>query len=188
MSGTTILDNKRPSTLRIQPDLNAFTVAFDAITGGLLSGLDWTNVFVAGGIALGALLCTDVARNVPKYVNSDIDLYIYGLGPLEANEKVEHVYRTWLSNLPSNAPHQVLRNSRTITCVDSLAIVTRKLFTRRTNISLLSSYPIKRIQIVLKLVKNPKDVLLNFDLDPCAMGFDGAELWILPRAARAIQS
>ena len=52
----------------------------------------------------------------------------------------------------------------------------------------LANYPVKRIQIVLKLVESPKEVLLNFDLDPCSMGFDGKELWLLPRAARAIQS
>lgn len=54
--------------------------------------------------------------------------------------------------------------------------------------SLLAKYPIKRIQIVLKLVKNPKEVLLNFDLDPCSLGFDGFEVWLLPRAARALES
>lgn len=52
----------------------------------------------------------------------------------------------------------------------------------------MAKYPIKRIQIVLKLVKNPKEVLLNFDLDPCSLGFDGSELWLLPRAARALES
>lgn len=29
---------------------------------------------------------------------------------------------------------------------------------------------------------------MNFDLDPCSLGFDGRELWLLPRAARALQS
>lgn len=38
------------------------------------------------------------------------------------------------------------------------------------------------------LVENPKQILVDFDLDPCALGFDGSELWVLPRAARAIQS
>lgn len=51
----------------------------------------------------------------------------------------------------------------------------------------MSSYPLKRVQIVLKLVKSTKEVLLNFDLDVCSMGWDGQELWLLPRAARALQ-
>lgn len=52
----------------------------------------------------------------------------------------------------------------------------------------MSRYPIRRLQVVLKLVHNPLQVLLNFDLDQCAMGFDGEELYMLPRAARAIES
>lgn len=54
--------------------------------------------------------------------------------------------------------------------------------------SFMSDYPTKRIQIVLKLVKHPREILLNFDLDPCAMGYDGSEVYMLPRAARALQS
>lgn len=30
--------------------------------------------------------------------------------------------------------------------------------------------------------------LMHFDLDPCALGFDGYDLWLLPRAARALES
>lgn len=120
MSGTVILDNKRADKLKIQPNLARFAAAFTAISGGLLNGIDWKNIFVAGGIALGALLCTDIENDAYKYINSDIDMYIYGVGPVEANEKIEHIYKTWLANLPPEAPHQVLRNSRTITCVHEL--------------------------------------------------------------------
>lgn len=117
MSGVTILDNKRSDALEIQTNLENFKFAFSVLTGGLLNGLDWSHVFVGGGISLGALMCTDIERDANKYVNSDIDMYIYGLGPVEANEKVEHIYKTWLSNLPAGAPYRVLRNSRTITYV-----------------------------------------------------------------------
>ncbi|KAJ7177752.1 hypothetical protein C8R46DRAFT_1212486 [Mycena filopes] len=33
-----------------------------------------------------------------------------------------------------------------------------------------------------------RDVLLNFDLDICAMGWDGKNVWMLPRAARALET
>lgn len=52
----------------------------------------------------------------------------------------------------------------------------------------ISKYPIKRIQIVLKLVQHPQEVLLNFDYDCCAVGFDGKEVYLLPRAVRALES
>ena len=41
---------------------------------------------------------------------------------------------------------------------------------------------------MLKLVASPLEVLLNFDLDVASMGFDGHDLWLLPRAVRALQS
>lgn len=89
---------------------------FDRLTDGLLKGLNWANVFVAGGIALAALLCIQ-PEDVTKYKNSDIDMYIYGLGPLDANKKLEHIYEVWKTNLPAGSESRVLRNSRTITFV-----------------------------------------------------------------------
>jgi hypothetical protein len=137
-----------------------------------LKNLDWSNVFVAGGIVLGTLLSVDTAdgqlRRDPRWASSDIDVYIFGLSPKEANEKVKHLFDTFCANLPPNAPKLVVRNSTTIT--------------------FYSQYPLRRIQVVLKLVESPKTVLLNFDLDICAMGWDGSALWMLPRTARALES
>ena len=168
MSGYTILDETRPSTIEVQPSVERFRRVFDTLTNGLLNGLDWSNVFVAGGIVLSALTCIEPAAN--SHASSDIDIYLYGLGPLAANDKISHIFDVWKSNLPQNTKDttQVVRNSRTIT--------------------FFSQYPIKRVQIVLKLVDSPKDVLLNFDLDVCSMGWDGKEVWLLPRAARALES
>lgn len=115
MDGKTILDLRRTNSTQIQSSLPAFVSAFETLTGGLLNKLDWDHVFVAGGMALSCLLSTNLEVDAQKYQNSDIDLYIYGLDPLAANEKVDHIYKTWLSNLPPNSEPHVLRNSRTIT-------------------------------------------------------------------------
>lgn len=183
-----ILDDKRKPFLKLQPSVKKFDIAFEAITDGLLKGLNWSNLFIAGGIVLSTLQCTQLDKDIPKYKNSDIDMYIYGLGPMGANKKVQHVYQTWKSNLPSGAESRVLRNSRTITYifVSFLAVIHTILIPlcRR----FMSEYPTKRIQIVLKLVKHPREVLLNFDLDPCAVGYDGNDVYMLPRAARALES
>ncbi|KAF8319266.1 hypothetical protein DL93DRAFT_2094740 [Clavulina sp. PMI_390] len=168
LSGRMLLDQRRLPILPIQPSLEKYLAAFDHLTGGLLKNLNWDHVFVAGGMPLSTLLCTDLEEDAEKYKDSDIDMYIYGLDPVAANQKVDHIYQTWLANLPPNSQPHVLRNSRTIT--------------------FLATYPIKRIQIVLKLVASPKEVLLNFDLDQCAVGFDGKEVWMLPRAARALET
>lgn len=168
-AGYTLLDELRAPSVILQPSVDAFRTAFTKISGGLLAGLDWKNVFIAGGIVLSSLLSVN-ERDAEKYASSDIDVYIWGLNPIEANKKVERLFDIWKSNLPEHAKSKtlVVRNSRTIT--------------------FFSEYPIKRVQIVLKLVKNPKEVLLNFDLDVCAMGYDGSNLLMLPRAARSLES
>lgn len=116
VSGELILDLKKLPSLPIQPSISAYAETFDKITGSLLKGLDWSNLFVAGGIALAALLCTN-PKDISKYENSDIDMYIYGLDPKDANHKLEHIHHIWKSNLPPGSEARVLRNSRTITYV-----------------------------------------------------------------------
>lgn len=169
MSGYTLLDELRAPAVAALSSIQAYNETFNKITDGLLIGLDWSNVFIAGGVVLSTLLCVK-EDSIDSYINSDIDLYIYGLGPREANEKIKHIFDVWKHNLPAHAKDStmVVRNSRTIT--------------------FFSQHPIKRLQIVLKLVKHPKEVLLNFDLDVCSMGYDGGSLWLLPRAARALES
>ncbi|KAJ7128820.1 hypothetical protein C8R43DRAFT_1210328 [Mycena crocata] len=172
LPGYAILDAQRPSTVDIQPSTAAFTRAFDRMTDGLLKSLDCNNVFVAGGIVLGALLAVDAPagqlRLSDHWKSSDIDIYLYGRGPKEANAKLQQIFAAFRANLPPHTPAFVVRNSKTIT--------------------FYSRYPLRRVQIVLKLVKSPRAVLLNFDLDVCAMGWDGKEVWMLPRAARALET
>ncbi|KAJ3780950.1 hypothetical protein GGU10DRAFT_368192 [Lentinula aff. detonsa] len=182
LPGYTILADKRSPTIFVQPTASDFKGRFDCMSGGLLAGLDWSNIFVAGGLVLGALLTPDIppTASVPtserlylnqplEWISSDIDLYIYGLDVEAANEKIKHIAEVYQSNLGSvDAPFLVVRNSQTIT--------------------LYSEWPKRRVQIVLKLVKSPRDVLLNFDLDSCALGWDGKEVWMLPRFVRALET
>jgi hypothetical protein len=173
LPGFKFLDKRRSETVDIQPSVGHFSSAFSKLTDNLLAGLNWENVFVAGGIILASLLCVDTpnATNKPDdFINSDIDIYIHGLSPPDANEKSKHIFDVFKTDLPPDAPTLVVRNSKTMT------------------INFISQYPWKRVQIVLKLVKDPKGVLLKFDLDICSMGWDGKEVWMLPRAARALES
>ncbi|KAJ7322950.1 hypothetical protein DFH08DRAFT_354212 [Mycena albidolilacea] len=171
LPGFEILCGAREPSITIQPSVDAFKRTFEHMSDGLLKNLNWSNVFVAGGIVLGTLLSVDTAdgqlHRDPRWSSSDIDVYIYGLSPTEANEKVGHIFDTFCANLPPGSQTLVVRNCSTIT--------------------FYAQYPLRRIQIVLKLVESPKTVLLNFDLDICAMGWDGATLWMLPRTARALE-
>ncbi|KAJ7639668.1 hypothetical protein DFH06DRAFT_1001799 [Mycena polygramma] len=170
LPGLELLCNARANAITIQPSTSAFKEAFERMSMGLLHGLDWSNVFVAGGVALGTLLSVGdpPSEEIQKlWHSSDIDVYIYGLSADEATDKVQHIYETLRSNRSHSATLAV-KNSKTIT--------------------FYAQYPFRRIQVVLKLVESPKDVLLNFDVDICAMGWDGKELWMLPRAARALET
>ncbi len=168
--GFEILDEKRARSLEIQPSSKAFAQTFHRITRGILDGLDWSNVLVAGGIALTTLMHTNPSRDHHKDImDNDLDIYIHGLGPKEANDKVRHIFEVWKSNLPADNKQQlVVKNSKTIV--------------------FLADYPNRRIQIILKLIQSPTQVLLNFDLDPCAIGFNGKDALMLPRCARAIET
>ncbi|KAG8834292.1 hypothetical protein FRC20_007488 [Serendipita sp. 405] len=171
VDGFKCLDAYRQPHIYIQSNLDRFTSSFDRLANGQLKGLEWSNIFVAGGLVLGSLLCVDVedAVNTPEqWESSDVDIYIYGLTPAQANDKIRHLYDIFKRNLPSDAPTLVVRNSKTI--------------------SFISQYPIRRFQIILKMCQSPAEVLLNFDLDICAMGYDGKQLYMLPRAARALET
>jgi hypothetical protein len=161
--GFEFLDEYRARVMRIQPTNEIFVKAFDYITEGALRGLDWSNVLVAGGKVLSTLIGASDVRD------GDIDIYLYGLDVEQANRKVKHIYKVWSDNLPAaNVEKLVVKNSKTI--------------------NLLPSYPHCRVQIVLKLISSPTQVLLNFDLDACAIAFDGSHVLMLPRCARAIET
>ncbi|KAL6719081.1 hypothetical protein ACLMJK_003316 [Lecanora helva] len=168
--GLEVLDYRRRRQLSINRNDASYIQVFHRITHGVLQGLDWSNVLVAGGMALTTLLHVDPTKDDDKTIRDpDIDLYIYGLGPDDANRKAEEIHDTWARNLPASATEKlVVKNAKTI--------------------NLLTSYPNRRIQIVLKLLPTPTDVLLNFDLDACAIGFDGRSVFMLPRCARSIET
>lgn len=168
--GFEFLDAFRERVMQIQPNDASFIRTFQRITKGALDGLDWSNVFVAGGMALTTLTHTDPSKDDERSVRDcDIDLYLYGLNPEEANRKVEEIYTVWSNNLPStNRQKLIVKNAKTI--------------------NFLASYPNRRIQIILKLLPSPTDILLNFDLDACAIGFNGSRVFMLPRFARAIET
>ncbi|KAJ7016223.1 hypothetical protein C8F04DRAFT_1347966 [Mycena alexandri] len=148
LPGYQILGSTRASQIEIQPSTADFKRTFHRLSDGLLKGLDWSNVFIAGGIILGTLLAADTQPDIQnQWAASDIDVYLYGLGPEAANAKLDHLFKTFRANLPEGTPTLVVRNSKTVT--------------------FYSRYPLRRVQVVLELVRLPRVVLLNFDLDVC---------------------
>ncbi|KAF9458022.1 hypothetical protein BDZ94DRAFT_1227060 [Collybia nuda] len=170
LPGYITLHQKHTNTIYLQPTLTSFKSMWERMTDNALMGLDWYNVFITGGFVLGTLLCPPVPKDHPEYsksnhseqwFSSDIDMYIYGLGPSKVNEKINHIEGVYCSNLPEklHSSMLVMRNSQTIT--------------------FYSEWPRRRIQIVLKLIGSPREVLLNFNLGICAVGYDGTNFWAL---------
>ena len=135
----------------------------------LLRGLDWSNVILVGDTVLTTLMHVDPDKDDDKTIQDiSFNMYVHGLNPRDANRKAEEIHDSWAANLPASAERVVVKSSRVIT--------------------LIPSYPYRRIQIVLQLTSSPTDVLLNLDLDPCAIVFDGTSVSMLPRCARAIET
>lgn len=141
-----MFDERKPTSIRIQSTTAGYVRTFQALTAGVLDGLDWTNIVVAGGIALNTLLRVEGGEHADKDTrawvtadrDSDIDLYIYGLPtPAEANAKIEHIHAVWCRNVDRAAlaagqpppPKLIIRNSKTV--------------------NFLSDYPHRRVQVCL---------------------------------------
>lgn len=72
LSGLCLLGQKRQETLRVRT-LKSFKTQWNAMSGGVLAGLDWNNVFVAGGIVMGVLAGSFDAKEKKTYDDSDIE-------------------------------------------------------------------------------------------------------------------
>jgi hypothetical protein len=137
-----------------------FMRGWSEFTGGILNGLDWANVFCAGGAILGNL-----AKDRTGFSSSDIDLFIYGIhDDEEANKKLRHIHQVVTRNTLSRG--DVIRTARAVT--------------------ILNSYPYRHVQVILRMYKSPAEVLLGFDIDSCTVGFDGRDVWCMPRFKRAL--
>ena len=158
------------------PDLDTFKKRFLIFSEGALSQLkDWSNVIVAGGSVLAALAplpvqATTSRRQIRKfyheeaYASSDVDLFLYGLTPEQAERKMVEIYEAVLDSVTSD-----------VTCVRM-----------KNAVSIVANFPVKHVQIVLRIYRSPAEVLIGFDVDSCSVAFDGDRVWATPRALIAL--
>ena len=149
---------------------------------GQLDGLDWDNVFLAGGCVLGAMLPSDAGCG-DAFRGADIDLFMYGIDTdEEARTKLRHIIDTVQANRKkqdgkrqttkgkwghwSKRPDwDILRTPHAVTIV--------------------GMHPFRHVQIVLRMYQSPSEVLVGFDVDSCTVGYNG-RAWANPRACRAL--
>ncbi|KAI8810866.1 hypothetical protein BJ742DRAFT_161669 [Cladochytrium replicatum] len=151
-----------------------FLVNFRMFTEGMLFDLNWNNVFMAGGSVLACILPVPAPFNATasarrkylreKYPASDIDLFIYGLAEDAAKAKMDEIYNSIADNLPH-------------ACIA---------FRTPAAVTIVSRYPYRHVQLVLRLYKSPAEVVMGFDVDACAVGFNGTDVMITRRAHLAL--
>uniref|UniRef100_A0A7S3QAV0 Ankyrin repeat protein n=1 Tax=Chaetoceros debilis TaxID=122233 RepID=A0A7S3QAV0_9STRA len=169
--------------LGIVSSLQEFHQSWNSLTEDCLRFLDWSNVFAAGGAVAGCLApLPERIRNVKgfgpqrmarrKYFHdeylpgSDIDLFLYGIDEEQAKEKLLEIYDAVQAASPF--PVRAFRSTHAIT--------------------LVSQYPFRHVQIILRIYNSASEVLCGFDVDSCAVGYDGSKVLVPPRTAMAIMT
>ncbi|KAI0350817.1 ankyrin [Trametes cingulata] len=156
--------------------LDEFKKNWAIFSEGSLSQLtDWSNVVAAGGSVQACLApvpgsAKTSKRAMRKYFHnsafptSDVDLFLYGLTPEQAEAKMQAIYEAVRDSVPWD-----------VTCVRT-----------KHTVSIHSQYPYRSVQIVLRLYASPAEILAGFDVDaPCCL-YDGERVWANPRAIVAM--
>lgn len=53
-------------------------------------------------------------------------------------------------------------------------------------VTIISEFPNRKLQIILRLYRSPSEVLVGFDVDCCSVGYNGHDVYMTPRAHAAI--
>ncbi|KAF7964563.1 hypothetical protein HWV62_5684 [Athelia sp. TMB] len=164
-----------PSTVAAVGDFQRNWALFTEGMGML--ELNWSNVIAAGGSVLSCLSPLPNRMEPSEaaikhhyrsqaYATSDIDLFLWGLSPEEAEAKIIAIYAGIRRSAPSDVDMVCVRNKHTV--------------------SIYSQYPRRVIQIVLRLYQSPAEVLAGFDIDASCCAYDGDRVWASPRAVIAL--
>ena len=148
---------------------------------------------MAGSAALTPLLAvpeeyTGSKRALRQYYHeilapaSDIDLFLYGIqDETEAIAKLEAIETTVRDNLLWETTYVQLILHSNCRFADRGHRQNSTIRTRNT-ITIVSQYPNRHIQIVLRLYKSIAQILHGFDVDCSAVAYDGTHVWTSPRA------
>jgi hypothetical protein len=123
------------------------------------------------------------------YSGSDIDVFLYALSEEEAEKKIVQLYHQFKQNLiPEKMKNyttfsEYYRYRTTPQQRQDICVIRTK-----QAVTFHFTYPIRPVQVILRIYKSPAEVLMGFDLDCCTIGYDGNQVWALPRARRAISS
>ncbi|KAE8369865.1 ankyrin repeat-containing domain protein [Aspergillus caelatus] len=154
--------------------LEDFRNNFNIFSEGSLSDMDWSNVVVAGSAVVTCLMPVPEEHRGSKRAlrqfyhdkyapASDVDLFLYGLTEEAAIEKIKQI--------EDKIKNAILYETTTIRTKNTITIV--------------SQYPTRHVQIVLRIYKSISEILTGFDVDCSCAAFDGKQVYASPRALAA---
>ena len=152
--------------------LDEFKKNWAIFTEGSLSQLtDWSNVIAVGGAVQACLAPVPTSATLSKralrkhfhnhaFPTSDVDLFLYGLTPEQAEAKMQTIYVAVRDSVPWD-----------VTCVRT-----------RNTVSIHSQFPYRTVQMVLRLYSSPAEMMAGADIDVASCAWDGERVWATPRA------
>ncbi|KAF7319941.1 Ankyrin repeat protein [Mycena kentingensis (nom. inval.)] len=169
-------NRRKDGTPSMVPTLDEFKKNWGVFSEGSLSQLvDWNNVVAAGGAVLACLTPLSEQAKASKramrkyyhsaaYPTSDVDLFLWGMTPEQAEAKIVQIYEAVRDSVPWD-----------VTCVRT-----------KHTVSIHSQYPYRSVQIVLRLYSSPAEIMAGFDIDaPCCL-YNGERVYANPRAIVAM--
>ncbi|KAK0556102.1 hypothetical protein OC844_005947 [Tilletia horrida] len=166
LAGVKVLDELRTGTIGVR-SIQAFHLAFHQFTDGALVGLDYSNVFIAGGSVNAVLTETDVDTFKTRLRKSDVDIFLYGLNDKDMLDKILLIEERLRTNIHGfQGKYVTERTAGAITFVPKYE-------------------DDRRFQVILRAHANPAEILAHFDLDQARVGFDGERVWLSMLAIRS---
>ncbi|KAI9367560.1 hypothetical protein BJX61DRAFT_551360 [Aspergillus egyptiacus] len=169
-------DEQRKATgaLAVVSTLKEFQAHFNIFSESSLSELDWNNVVAAGSAVSTCILpvpaeYNDSKRGLRQFYHekfapaSDVDLFLYGLTEEEAIEKIKQIER----------------------CIRDSILTEISVIRTKHAITIVSQYPTRHVQIVLRRYASVAEILTGFDVDCSCAAYDGSQVYLAPRAVGA---
>ncbi|WIA21881.1 hypothetical protein OEZ85_004256 [Tetradesmus obliquus] len=176
--------------------MDKFAASFEALTGGLFQGVDWSNMVVAGGAVMACLMRPpDAVEAASHTAAAGQQLWQSWLGPNELCNKTQPHQKLHVSGMfygpnetaaASTKLQQLLQQlhanrykqndaSLVVRGEHAVTIVTETCHTNPVH-----------VQVVLRIYSCPAEVLMGFDIDSCCGAYDGSRVYVTPRARRAL--
>ncbi|KAB8346271.1 hypothetical protein FH972_023315 [Carpinus fangiana] len=167
-------DRKAGASPAVVQSLKDFQNNFNLFSEMSLVDMDWSNVVAAGSAVVTPLMPVPEKFASSKRAQrawyhehvapaSDVDLFLYGLSEDEAVEKIKQIERC--------VRDSVLQETTTVRTKNAITIV--------------SHYPVRHVQIVLRIYKSVSEILTGFDVDCSCAAYDGTQVYATPRALGA---